>query len=86
MAKTITTIQHEDTNDVDVKINKKTRLIKEFSLVGRLNTMQSGKTYPVIDSLLVATAITYGMTMVTRNVDDFKRSDLSIRSPWEDYS
>ena len=39
MAKTITTIQHEDTNDVDVRINKKKRLIEEFSLVGRLNTM-----------------------------------------------
>jgi hypothetical protein len=41
MAKTITTIQHEDTNDVDVRINKKKRLIKEFSLVGRLNTMHA---------------------------------------------
>jgi hypothetical protein len=39
MAKTTTTIQHEDTNDVDVRINKKKREIKEFSLVGRLNTM-----------------------------------------------
>jgi hypothetical protein len=39
MAKTITTIQHEDTNDVDVRINKKKKIIKEFSLVGRLNTM-----------------------------------------------
>ena len=39
MAKTITTIQHEDTNDVDIRINKKERIIKEFSLVGRLNTM-----------------------------------------------
>ena len=39
MAKIITTIQHEDTNDVDIKINKKKALIKEFSMVGRLNTM-----------------------------------------------
>ena len=39
MAKITTTIQHEDTNDVDVTINKKKRIIKEFSLVGRLNTM-----------------------------------------------
>ncbi len=38
MAKTITTIQHEDTNDVDVRINKRKRIIKEFSIVGRLNT------------------------------------------------
>ena len=39
MAKTITTIQHEDTNDVDVRINKRKSLIKEFSIVGRLNTL-----------------------------------------------
>jgi hypothetical protein len=32
MAKTTTTIQHEDTNDVDVRINKRKRIIKEFSL------------------------------------------------------
>jgi len=42
MAKTITTIQHEDTNDVDIKINKKKAIIKEFSILGRLNTMYSG--------------------------------------------
>ena len=39
MAKTTTTIQHEDTNDVDVRINKRKRIIKEFSIVGRLNTL-----------------------------------------------
>jgi hypothetical protein len=38
MAKTTTTIHHEDSNDVDIKINKKKRIIKEFSMVGRLNT------------------------------------------------
>ena len=39
MAKTTTTIQHEDTNDVDVRINKRKRIIEEFSIVGRLNTL-----------------------------------------------
>ena len=39
MAKTTTTIHHEDTNDVDVRINKKEKTIKEFSMVGRLNTL-----------------------------------------------
>jgi hypothetical protein len=41
MAKTITKIQHEDTNDVDIRVNKRKSLIKEFSLVGRLNTMHA---------------------------------------------
>ncbi|MBL6930573.1 MAG: hypothetical protein ISR46_03655 [Rhodospirillales bacterium] len=42
MANTITTsIQHEDTNDVDIKIKRKKNVINEFSLVGRLNTMHA---------------------------------------------
>ena len=44
MAKTTTSIEHEDTNDVDIKIKRKNNPIKEFSIVGRLETMQSGKT------------------------------------------
>jgi hypothetical protein len=41
MGKTITSVQHEDTNDVDIRVNKRKSLIKEFSLVGRLNTMHA---------------------------------------------
>ena len=54
---------------------------------GRLRglAMREGRHFPVIDSLLEATAIVNGMTIVTRNVDDFKGSQISIRNPWEDY-
>ena len=38
MAKTTTTIQHEDTNDVDVRINKRKRIIKERNII-RNNTL-----------------------------------------------
>ena len=41
MAKTKTTVEHEDTNVVDIKVNKRNSLIKEFSMVGRLNTMHA---------------------------------------------
>ena len=41
MAITTTSVQHEDTNDVDIRVNKRKSLIKEFSLVGRLNTMHA---------------------------------------------
>ena len=41
MAQTTTTIRHEDTNDIDIKIKKKDRAIKEFSIVGRLKTMNA---------------------------------------------
>ena len=39
MTKIISSVQHEDTNDVDIKIKKKKSAITEFSLLGRLNTM-----------------------------------------------
>ena len=47
--------------------------------------MRQGRNFPVIDSLLAATAITHGMTVVTRNVNDLKETGASIRNPWQDY-
>jgi len=40
---------------------------------------------PVIDSLIAATALVHGMTVVTRNVDDFQLSGVSLLNPWEAY-
>ena len=47
--------------------------------------LQQGRTLPIIDSLLAATAITHGMTMVTRNVKDIQEVGVTIRNPWDDY-
>lgn len=54
---------------------------------GRLRgtAMRKDRTFPVIDSLLAATALTHGLTIVTRNVDDLVDSGVTIRNPWEDY-
>ena len=41
MTKIISSVRHEDTNDVDIKIKKKKSAITEFSLLGRLNTMHA---------------------------------------------
>lgn len=35
------------------------------------------------DAMIAATAIVHGMTMVTRNVDDFKATGVEILNPWE---
>jgi len=43
----------------------------------------AGRPLPAIDSLLAATALTHGLTLVTRNGDDFPHPDLEIISPWE---
>lgn len=37
---------------------------------------------PVRDGLIAATALVHGMTIVTRNVDDFKASGVPLLNPW----
>lgn len=34
------------------------------------------------DALIAATALVYGMTVVTRNVEDFTRTGVTILNPW----
>ncbi len=35
------------------------------------------------DALIAATALVHGMTIVTRNVDDFNQTEAEILNPWE---
>ncbi len=37
---------------------------------------------PAIDSLLAATAMAHGLTLVTRNLKDFQYPDLQVLNPW----
>jgi len=39
---------------------------------------------PVRDSLIAATALVHGMTVVTRNVADFEPSRVPVVNPWSD--
>jgi hypothetical protein len=39
--------------------------------------------HPVRDGLIAATALVHGMAVVTRNVDDFKRTGVPILNPWD---
>jgi predicted nucleic acid-binding protein len=52
------------------------RLLME---VGR----KSGRTFPQPDLFLAATALEFGMTLVTRNVKDFAGLELALFNPWE---
>lgn len=38
---------------------------------------------PAMDSLIAATALVHGMTLVTRNVADFEPSGVTIINPWD---
>jgi predicted nucleic acid-binding protein len=44
---------------------------------------RAGRTLPAVDSLLAATALVHGLTLVTRNVADFAFPDLRCINPWD---
>ncbi len=44
---------------------------------------KGGLKLPVMDSLIAATAITYNLIAVTRNVHDIERCQASVYNPWE---
>ena len=50
-------------------------------LIARLEL--SGTTLPAVDSLIAATTLTHKLTLVTRNVDDIRGTDMEIVNPWE---
>lgn len=43
----------------------------------------AGRSLPIVDSLLAATAIVREMTLVTRNVRDIADTGVTILNPWE---
>ena len=56
-----------------------TRLVAERW--GRL-VAEVRRPVPAVDSLLAATALHHGLTVVTRNVDDFRFPSLVVVNPW----
>ncbi len=42
----------------------------------------SGMTMPIKDSLIAATALVHGLTVVTRNRSDFERAEVEILNPF----
>lgn len=43
-----------------------------------------GKPMAAFDSIIAASAIEHGMTLVTRNVSDFKNAPLVLLNPWRE--
>ena len=46
---------------------------------------QSKNPLPAIDSLLAATALAHNLSLVTRNVGDFRPMGVPIINPWEEF-
>jgi hypothetical protein len=67
----------------DVKLGFADRTLPVTPLVASAwGRQQHAHPLPVIDGLLAATAQAYGMTLVTRNVKDFKRSGAWVLNPF----
>lgn len=45
---------------------------------------KAGYTYSQPDALIAATAQVHGLAVVTRNVADFERADVTVFNPWDD--
>lgn len=45
--------------------------------------VRTGKPLPAIDSLIAATALAHGLTVVTRNSRDFENAGVETFNPWE---
>jgi len=44
---------------------------------------RTGRPLPTVDSLIAATALAYGLTIVTRNTKDFEGIGATIINPWQ---
>jgi len=53
------------------------------NIVDRWGRLIAGQPLPVIDSLIAATALEYGLTVVTRNTADFQRTGVKLVNPFE---
>ncbi len=56
----------------------------ESEVANRWGQLNSTRTFPVIDGLLAATALTHGLTLVTRNGRDFADSGALWLDPFVD--
>ena len=44
---------------------------------------QSGQCIPAVDALIAATALVHDLTIVTRNTNDLRHIDISMKNPWK---
>lgn len=53
------------------------------AIANRWGQINSGDPFPVIDSLLAATALEHDLVFVTRNIRDVERCGVKLLNPWE---
>ena len=50
----------------------------------RAEAKRQGRSPPAVDALLAATAITHGLTLVTRNLADVATLPVTVLNPWDE--
>jgi hypothetical protein len=82
MAQTIATIQHDDTKALEYKL-KANSLIKEFSKVGRLNTMYSNnkRNIDIVDLMDALTPTAVNLFKVIKDNLNFKTNESTLHKP-----
>jgi toxin FitB len=56
----------------------------DAAVARRSAALHSPDSRPIRDALIAATALTHGMTVVTRNFADFESTGVQILNPWRD--
>jgi len=51
-------------------------------IADRWGRLMAGRTLPVIDSLIAATALEHGLTVATRNTGDFSQTGVAVVNPF----
>jgi toxin FitB len=60
------------------------RILPVDAAVARIwGELSAGRSLPVIDTLIAATAIAGGLTLVTRNTQDFALTGVPLLDPWQ---
>ncbi len=54
----------------------------DTAVIARWAALGSGRTLPVVDSLIAATALTHDLTVVTRNTEDFTGLGVKTLNPF----
>jgi predicted nucleic acid-binding protein len=72
-----------DSNEVSAELASPARILPVDTAVARRSaTLHIPDPWPVRDSLIAATALVHGLTVVTRNVADFASTRAEIVDPW----
>jgi toxin FitB len=68
-----------------LETNFASRLLPVDAAVARIwGELSAARNLPVIDSLIAATAIAGGLTLVTRNIHDVAATGVSLLDPWQE--